>query len=691
MEEQEEVHQFPDGSLHSFPMGTDPLVIKNEILKTQGLIQSPSEKVRALENKYTPGNVTIAQKVAPYVPTGAGILGGVAGGAAGSPLLGSVLMSAITNLLQPKPKDESHGFALDTATDTAWNEALGPIIKGIAKGGVKVGGGVVGALAPEFASKFKIPSIDESLLKLKPTYSQLSKSGLAKIIENTFAASAKKAAIKTTSDLTKEEAANIISKISGQSLKLNEGEILGEGLQKQVLDTYKSYKNVSNLRGNAAKGLAENGRNTQQIPIFKIMPNPNNAPALPGAMPQMVPTGGSYAVTGAVIPTNTIKEVQQIFADMDKSHIKPDPNDPVIKKLNDILDSVYQTDPETGEKYYKPAWSFGDAWETKKVAGDIGYEGVNTANQTIHDVRFQRIAKAVDSDIENSIKNSGLWHPQDGPLALNNYQESKHLTQNRYDLFGATNQTGSTIKDLVKRQIKGNGVQSPVNVLNDIADDPVKLAQFLNSDKTPISKDTKTQYIFDNKRKDMAAYQVMRMFNNSLSGDATDASNQVFDPAKFTKQLNPSDARTQQSLKILFSSQNRADLEQFGKNLAMTTQKGEVGARPYWYLKLASNGLGMTAGLLTGATSSLPGGAAIIGGTIGLNGLGRLLTNPDSARLMVSLANNGPLNMSLGMAGRVIANVLKNQDIALKYADGTEVNARFGPDGKLGIPIGEKK
>ena len=70
---------------------------------------------------------------------------------------------------------------------------------------------------------------------------------------------------------------------------------------------------------------------------------------------------------------------------------------------------------------------------------------------------------------------------------------------------------------------------------------------------------------------------------------------------------------------------------------------------------------------------------------LGLAGVGKSLTNPKTARLMLALANNEALGVSDQYAARQLMQSLKDTTVNLVGADGSKTPVRI-QDGKL-VPL----
>ena len=188
-------------------------------------------------------------------------------------------------------------------------------------------------------------------------------------------------------------------------------------------------------------------------------------------------------------------------------------------------------------------------------------------------------------------------------------------------------------------------------------------------------------------KKTLQQYQFAKMFNQAATRDVNG------NPATGnvvrinSTNLNDSwyDPEMQKSLKTLYNSNQRADIQQFFKNVEATQDKISINpiARKFWMMHGA---VGLATTLFTGSVTAGAESALLSGGIlIGAEGVGKLLTNPKTARLMVALAGQEPLGVSEQFAGRMISKVLSGTVVGLSQSDGTVKSAKL-EDGKL-VPL----
>lgn len=201
--------------------------------------------------------------------------------------------------------------------------------------------------------------------------------------------------------------------------------------------------------------------------------------------------------------------------------------------------------------------------------------------------------------------------------------------------------------------------------LNQVIEDPAKLRGVLSA--------AQQNGVGDNLRKTLGGYKFMDIVDKASTRDLSKNpfSNNVtrLDPEKLSEQwLEP---KMQQSLKELYSSKQRGDIEQFFRNVIATQDKMDAApfAKKFW---LMSGGAAMGMGMLTGSLTLAAKGAGAIGLFVSGEGLGRLLTNPKVARTIVAMAGNEPLGVSEQLASKMLSQALNGEMVALINQDGSK-------------------
>lgn len=620
------------------------------------LAQTPSE-VESQVTAKVPGAVNLSKTIASNLPSGSTLLAGAGGAAAtyvtGSPTVGSGVMAGIQQLMDPKLTQQTPiQNVSDVAINTAINEILGRGLSG------------AGKVAREIYKPGSVlPQEMRDLLPFKPTAAQLTDSNVLNLIENIFSSKSKQAALLRSSGIADDTAQSMLRTFTGRpDIELHQPFKMGETIQKDIEQQFDASRLESNKRGLGAAFIAK--ANPELIPTFTKDP-----------ITGLTTPGQPFKVNGKIIPANLIKEAQTLWDTLHKSDIPPDPNSPIARALDSILGRNQHLDAG-GNTVPKPR-DFGDMWETKKAIDDIAYNNPKSQT-TFTDTRFRKLSDAINKDIETSLPS---W-ANNGDAALKLFKEAKTIVSQRNKVFGT-----APIEKLVNEETKD------IPAINSIIDDPKQLKKSLVAGNLVIPEGgtnqvTNIKYITNNTRKDLQGYELQRLINSAKSVDAK--GNVLYDGQKLVDAFN--DPNKQESYKLLYSAQNRADIEQFFKNVNATSQKGQVGPSRYWIMRMAANGLGLGAGLISAmGTGNVPASAGIVGGVVSMNALGRLLTNPATARLMVAAAQGGPLNMPTMVASRAIANILRNTPMTIEYDDGSKVNGKIDAAGKFGIPLNLSK
>ena len=511
-----------------------------------------------------------------------------------------------------------------------------------------------------------LPAQMHKLLPFKPTVGQLSGNKFLQTIENTFADKRKQLAAETSARLIDQRAEKLLSDFTGRSdIAIARPFEQGGNIQQGIEGQFDTLRSESTQRGSQAKLIGQANKKTK-VPVYVA-----NTDALTG-----VPTGGAHVsgyrdVTGEVKPTNYLAEVHKILDEFAKSDKIPDPDLAIVKDLTNALNKN-QTVDATGLPTANSR-NFADLWETKKSFGDEAFENPKTRVDNTNKL-YARLYNAIDKDIQASLPK---WKV-DADVALNFYNESKIIAHKRYDLF--------KVKPLERLVNEETGV---VPAIDAAIKDPKILRKTLLTGNIPVPEGqgpnfTKIKYLTTNTRQDLAGYEFTQIVNNAKYIDkATGAA--LYDGHKLLEMLH--DPNKQESYKMLWSAQNRADIEQFFTNISQVAQKESTGMSHYWLMRLTGAGVGLSASLLSGMGTLPAARVGIVSGTIALNKIAKLLTNPSTARLVVAAAQGGPLQVPVRVAGRAIANVLKNTPMALEYSDGSKVNATIDSTGKFVIDL----
>jgi hypothetical protein len=177
----------------------------------------------------------------------------------------------------------------------------------------------------------------------------------------------------------------------------------------------------------------------------------------------------------------------------------------------------------------------------------------------------------------------------------------------------------------------------------------------------------------DNLKKAFQQRQFSKMFNDATTRDVATGNPYTDNVVRINpKSFNDTwtDPAMQKSLKELYNAPQRANIEQFFKNIEMTQDKVSSFpmAKPLWMLR---GGVGISMGLVTSmltgnvAEGALAGGAGITGMVLGGDELAKMLTNPKTGRFLVRLAGGEAPGASEQFIGKMMSQVLNGSTVAL--------------------------
>jgi hypothetical protein len=270
---------------------------------------------------------------------------------------------------------------------------------------------------------------------------------------------------------------------------------------------------------------------------------------------------------------------------------------------------------------------------------------------------------------------------RDAPNKLKLEKEIKELGKNYFDYFPGDVESGLSVKELLEDKVRGTK-RYPTPVINQIADEVQKMKRFFNTGEINVAgKSIKSS----NPRKDLKGYQYQRLLQENY-----DSTTGALDMNRLTQEWNK--YKLTDMGKTLYSAEDRANIdEQFRIFNYMASSNKEIGASRYLTLRLATGTAALGSAVLTtlaggSAKSSISNAATIIGGYIGLNQLGKLMTNKDTARIMIAMTRGGALGVSPVIASRMIGRALRGQQIELEVNESGsiyKIPGKIGPDGKF--------
>lgn len=249
----------------------------------------------------------------------------------------------------------------------------------------------------------------------------------------------------------------------------------------------------------------------------------------------------------------------------------------------------------------------------------------------------------------------------------------KELTKQHEELwkaykgtFGAPSKTRA-LKDLTITDAFGKGAYDPNPIIDTVLYDYPEMQRFFDSGEIKVGGQTITS---NSPRKELAGFGFKRMFDA-----ATDLGRKTFSFDSLKDNWNR--YKITEEGKKLFNAQTRGNIDQFIEKASHVSESmNDKGASKYLALRLGTAsvalGSGLVSGLLGGSSAGLMTSGAIVGGVFSLHQLGKLMTNPDVARLMIASVSGGPLNMAPQVASRLLARALRGEPIKLevKGADG---------------------
>lgn len=562
--------------------------------------------------------------------------GAAAGTLSANPVVGAVTMGALEELLRDKAglrsntifSQEEPSVVPKMIEGAIENELGGRLIGGIFKGG--------GAIKKGIQEKFEPGSVvNLKNFELQPTTGQATNSKILSLIENLGAGKSKEQSLLRSHNLVTDKADELLRTTTGRSdIDFKNPFKQAKNIENQLSQQFDRSQIESTTRGNALKLLANANK------VIDPVTNQN--------------------VIGPINTSNLLKEAKTLLQELNTSDIPPDPQGPLVKALESIIANNTEQIGPTGIAVPKLR-NFGDVWETKKVIDDIAFANPRSQANFI-DARFKRLSSALDKDIEGSLDN--LWGFANQAKSL--WKETRSIVAKRHELFDK-----APIEKLVNETVEA------IPEIDKVIANPTSLKKAMVAGHIQIPNQNGFEYLTSNIRKDLQGYELTQLFNQAKKVDPQ--GNIIYDGEKLLNLFT--DANKQESYKVLFNSKQRADITQFFKNIAMVERKGPLGMTPYWMLRTTGAGFSLGSGILTGMLS--PSTVGFASGTLGIHVLGKLLTKPETARIMVAMAQQGPLGMPERIAGRVIGNALKGQAIELTSQDGTTRQGKFNNEGKI--------
>lgn len=525
----------------------------------------------------------------------------------------------------------------------------------------------------------KTSSTALSTLKLKPSYGQLNPDSLMNDVEDVLLPKAKSESVVRSNRLSKDAAQDLAGDLSGTKITSMVGrpvatrQAIATAIEDQTQQAFKGFIRESNLQAENVKNIA--ARNVTAIPIV----TPGQPTGLVTAQGQPIigqPTVTFQNIEGAITPQKLVNRVLALKDEVEHIATKPEPNSPLMRDLNSILDVYTDRDPATGKiTGYKPI-NFKDAWAQKIDLADKGWGNSNRSDISVVDSRYKALFKAMSEDIQDGI---GTWKVQ-GAEAAKSYGLARTLVSARNKLFEGANPT---------RLINLADVKEPSPAINSIVDDDKELKKFLimNEYKLPNGQNI----VGGNKRGLLKAYQFSRMWEDANAmNTAGDITNSHVSVKSFIDDWNK--FKTSKNGSTLYSQADMGRIDEFAKAIQTSLSEGSSGVSKYVNIRLATGGFHLAAGMLGAAfisgnglnmTSGMLGTAALTTVVLTARQVGKmLLNNPDAAAILNQAALGKPLGRSLQGASQVLAYALRNETINLALENGMQVPVKLDAQGK---------
>lgn len=222
-----------------------------------------------------------------------------------------------------------------------------------------------------------------------------------------------------------------------------------------------------------------------------------------------------------------------------------------------------------------------------------------------------------------------------------------------------------------------------VPFIDQILKDPQKLDRAIKSSSLPIpgTKNVTSPQL----KNDLQAYYLNKTIDGASTRDPLSGKIKSIDPQSIIDQF--ADPSMTESVKSLYTSQQRSDITQLFKNLAMTQQKMNAGfstaSKVFW----AADALSIAPALFEGGFKAAAYPLGIAGMRVGGAGIAKLMTNPTIARSLVAASSGMPLRMSQQAIAKEIGKALNGVTIDLIGRDGKRIPGQI-KDGDF-VPSGD--
>jgi len=647
-----------------------------------------------------PKSVNVIEALRPFLATGATIAGTAAGtaltknptmgkaaglGAAAAVDYGMQALegkdredTAIANIVGAGPESPVTKLA-NTGQMGLENLIGGKIMSGLASG------------AKGVYQEFTKGGIANPLLReMGATYSMYQNRPFAEFIENVSNVfhNKKTEALESINRNATQMVSKLTSQITGRLPKdVDSQNKISEFVNKQLNKVFEASKAESTREGSRAQEIAD----MFEVPVFKgnqtvqtQVPATGISSTIPGTtmVTQNVTQPMFDKIKGPVYINSALEDAYRLIKNAPKSLQTPEEQKKVLHAANQMItQSGAKFDPNTGKVISSNPVSFADAWQFTKDLDELAFSGAKEGIVDPNSRLFKHLATKIRDDVEASIPGwANPLQPKSQILAqeaLASWKASKEIVKQRNQIFDRATQ----IPKMLAEQT------SIIPEIDKVIADPKQLEKALRLSKLPVPTSGGPVIMSNNLRKDLSGYEFKKIMDDAwVNTDPTDATKGYFDKNKMIGEFL--DPKKKDSYEILFSAGTRKRIETFFDAVNKTAQSGKS---PYTSSVLArATYAGITLGGGLVAANNLDDSRAqiagvILGGTLGLNAVGRLMSNPFAARVLTSMVEGAPLGMSEKAASKILFTALQGARMSLQLNDGTEKNAMITADGKVKV------
>lgn len=623
-----------EGKIYQFPEEMHPAEAVR-ILKSKGIIKkSVGEATRANVPVEKSATMEFLRPLMMGLATGAGTrLGGPKLGTAAGAGAGVLLDQGAQIMQGDQPS------LLESGKMLAIQEAAPFIVNPI----VKFGRGIIAAkagIAPE--------SIDQALYDqlgaFKATAAQYTKNPVFKFIEDVFAAGTKKERIQEQGRLTRTAGEDFTANLSGRPLSLRP-HAFGNALQEDIKQNFNKSINESNFNAQIAEGIA----------------NANIKP--------IATASGVKQVAGPIdLSLATVAELKRELEVLSAPNVTPKQAE-FARHIKDLIAEIEVRDPAGNVVGHTPV-SFRRAWDFKQAADIYGYERKELGAEV---TQAKNISRGLNDDIGGSIPK---WS-NNADDALQAWENSKAIVAQREQLFGTRD--ASNVASI------RNSKNTIIKKLDDGLKDPNQARRIILAGEITLPTG---KVLTSNARNDYQGYAFGRTLQDGWKSTSTvDPMEGYFVPQKLFDSWR--DTAKQESFDIIFGkSARRIEASNLLEAIARVSERQNAAGKIAADIRIGGAGVTLGAGLLTKGIEFMGTGSGrytgvVIGASIGLNAIGRVLTNPNAARYLTNIIEGRPLGVSQKFALRMIMNTLQGTEMVLDMKDGTKVPGKIVKGGRF--------